>query len=169
MTRMNYSLEEKAVQMLRHLAQSFTEDPDEPINGGDAVDIILELLAEVRPLLAKIDEDAQEQASLEEYRIAALEKQVENEIQVDPNSEVSVSADDGAWVAAWIWVYDSEAGVEREEEGDEEETKTVFDLAHDTALHPAIAAVVDVCIAGAPAINGVCGDPDCVCGRVAGD
>jgi hypothetical protein len=23
--------------------------------------------------------------------------------------------------------------------------------------------VVDVCIAGSPAVNGVCGDPDCVC------
>jgi hypothetical protein len=26
-------------------------------------------------------------------------------------------------------------------------------------------AIVDVCLAGAPAINGVCGDPECVCAR----
>lgn len=38
----------------------------------------------------------------------------EGELEVDPNAIVSVSDDGGAYVAAWVWVTDDQAGVETE-------------------------------------------------------
>lgn len=38
-----------------------------------------------------------------------------NKVEVDSEPAVSVSADNGAWVQAWVWVSDKRAGVTREE------------------------------------------------------
>ena len=40
----------------------------------------------------------------------------EGDVEVDDNAIVSMSDDGGAYVAAWIWVSDEDAGVTREEE-----------------------------------------------------
>lgn len=43
----------------------------------------------------------------------------EGELEVDGDAIVSESADGGAYVMAWLWVSDEDAGVERDEEEDE--------------------------------------------------
>ena len=46
----------------------------------------------------------------EEYREAAHERWHRDwEIEIDDGAEVSVSEDGGAYVRAWVWVYDSDA------------------------------------------------------------
>lgn len=41
------------------------------------------------------------------YRAAATEKWVVDErVQIDPDATVSISSDEGAYVAAWVWIDD---------------------------------------------------------------
>ena len=56
------------------------------------------------------------------YR-AAARKRYHNEgtCEIDENAVVSVSDDEGAYVQAWVWVDDTDAGVVRSEDGDEGE------------------------------------------------
>lgn len=42
----------------------------------------------------------------------------EGSVEVDRNALVSMSGDGGAYVSAWIWVWDEDAGVSRTEDGD---------------------------------------------------
>lgn len=56
------------------------------------------------------------------YVAKAHDLQVEGEIEVDSTAVISESDDGGAYVMAWLWVSNEEAGIESEdsEEGDEE-------------------------------------------------
>lgn len=49
------------------------------------------------------------------YRAAAQEKATD-ELEIDDDAIVSEGGDPGAWVHAWIWITDGEAGVDRDEE-----------------------------------------------------
>ena len=52
-----------------------------------------------------------------EYRSAAERNYSSEDIQVDSNAIVSQGADDpGAFVAAWVWVTNEEAGIKEEGE-----------------------------------------------------
>lgn len=44
----------------------------------------------------------------------------EGECEIDDGAVVSVSDDDGAYVAAWVWISDEEAGIRREPDIDED-------------------------------------------------
>jgi hypothetical protein len=48
------------------------------------------------------------------YRAAAMEQSSEGELEIDPGAVVAQSDDDGAYVMAWLWVSDDEAGLETE-------------------------------------------------------
>jgi hypothetical protein len=43
-----------------------------------------------------------------QYKAAAKKHQKEGELEVDPGATVSNGDDDGAYVAAWIWISDDE-------------------------------------------------------------
>jgi hypothetical protein len=54
---------------------------------------------------------------IREYIEAARKKwHRDGEIEIDWQTEVSVSDDGGAYVQAWVWVSNEEAGVPGEEE-----------------------------------------------------
>ena len=48
------------------------------------------------------------------YRAAAKKKARNGELGIDNDAVVSKGGDPGAYVMSWIWVYDSEAGIEEE-------------------------------------------------------
>lgn len=67
--------------------------------------------------------DALERVQLPEGRMKPVTKQQyraaakrlfnqEGKIEVDPNAKVSVGGDPGAYVQAWVWVYDSDITAE---------------------------------------------------------
>jgi len=47
------------------------------------------------------------------YRDAAFERSRDGDLEVDSNALVSVSGENGAYVQAWLWVTDEDAGVTR--------------------------------------------------------
>ncbi len=49
------------------------------------------------------------------FRNLAQELARDGELEVDEDAVVSVSSDGGAYVAAWVWVYDDRAAGEDEE------------------------------------------------------
>lgn len=50
------------------------------------------------------------------YRSAAQKRAREGEIEVDDNAVVSLGDDPGAYVQAWLWISDSEAGLSTEDD-----------------------------------------------------
>jgi hypothetical protein len=52
----------------------------------------------------------------QKYFEAAKERQDDGTLEIDDNAVVSMGADDGAYVEAWIWVEASDAGVEVEKD-----------------------------------------------------
>jgi len=50
----------------------------------------------------------EEQKRLAKYRKAAEKQQKDGEIEIDRDAVVSKGADPGAYVMAWIWIYDEE-------------------------------------------------------------
>ncbi|MBN9314206.1 MAG: hypothetical protein J0I99_00550 [Devosia sp.] len=42
------------------------------------------------------------------------------EVNVDEDAPVTVSASGGAWVLAWVYVSDADAGIEEDEEGEDD-------------------------------------------------
>lgn len=42
----------------------------------------------------------------------------DGECEIDSNAVVSKGGDPGAYVMAWVWVYDDDAGIEPEEDAD---------------------------------------------------
>lgn len=55
----------------------------------------------------------------DKYRAAAWDKyHRDGELEIDDNAKVSKGEDPGAYVQAWVWVYDNEAGLTTEEEDD---------------------------------------------------
>ncbi len=50
------------------------------------------------------------------YREAAKSlHEVEGEVEIDSDAIVSISDDPGAYVQAWVWVSDEEAGISRKD------------------------------------------------------
>ncbi|QIG69335.1 hypothetical protein EVB78_133 [Rhizobium phage RHph_N1_15] len=54
------------------------------------------------------------------YREAA-KQQANDELEVDDDAVVSPGDDPGAWVHAWIWIRNDEAGIPDEEDDDDSE------------------------------------------------
>ncbi len=50
----------------------------------------------------------------EKYRAAAMASARDGEIEVDAGAVVSHGSDGGAYVMAWLWISDDEAGVDEE-------------------------------------------------------
>ena len=65
------------------------------------------LCKRVRDALKDLDDPA-----LAAYRAAAMDQSSGGELEVDPNAVVSKGGDEGAYVMAWLWVSDDEAGIE---------------------------------------------------------
>lgn len=51
--------------------------------------------------------------------ITAAREHCTDDLEIDDAPIVSEGGDPGAWVSAWVWVTDAEAGVERDEEDEE--------------------------------------------------
>lgn len=61
------------------------------------------------------DEEKREQKELDCYRQAAFKRQKDGEIEFDADAIVSHGNDGGAYVQAWVWIGDDEAGVKAAE------------------------------------------------------
>jgi len=46
--------------------------------------------------------------------------ETDDELEVDDDAIVSEGGDPGAWVMAWVWITDAQAGHEEEDEDDDE-------------------------------------------------
>jgi hypothetical protein len=64
-------------------------------------------------LVERIATQKTEQADYQSYRDAIS---THDELEVDDDAMVSVGDDPGAWVHAWIWVSNEEAGIPDEED-----------------------------------------------------
>lgn len=53
------------------------------------------------------------------YRSGVAQK--DGEIEIDADAEVSFGEDDGAYVMAWVWVTDEEAGIESPDEDEDDD------------------------------------------------
>jgi len=74
-------------------------------DGGSSQRRILKLQA----FRARITDQKSEQADYQSYRDAIS---THDELEVDDDAMASVGDDPGAWVHAWIWVSNEEAGIE---------------------------------------------------------
>ncbi len=88
-----------------------------------------ELLSTAKRFREQLKEE--ESGLPQQYREAAFEHQRDGEIEVDEGAVVSLGADDGAYVQAWLWVSNREAGVENDEDDDDgvrdEEIKEILE------------------------------------------
>lgn len=87
---------------LLHILESLATEGDK-----DAVQLLHHVKHSTE--CSKEDEEAYAEAAFHKYH-------KDGEIEVDADPVVSVSSDGGAYVSAWVWVYDKEAGIRREEE-----------------------------------------------------
>ena len=55
----------------------------------------------------------------EPYRQLAIELWCDDELEIDPAATVS-AGEGGAWVQAWVWVSNDEAGISELSEGEEQ-------------------------------------------------
>ncbi|QWY83077.1 hypothetical protein [Rhizobium phage RHph_X66] len=69
------------------------------------------LIAGAEELAAKIEEQQQVAPSDALYISAAREHWASDDLEIDDDPRVSAGGDPGAWVHAWVWVRDDEAGV----------------------------------------------------------
>ncbi|MEH0194601.1 hypothetical protein V7S57_02580 [Caulobacter sp. CCNWLY153] len=63
----------------------------------------------------------QNEPHLSAYLDATGDKTSEGEIEIDGDAIVSDGGDGGAYVSAWVWVSDAEAGIKRESACDDED------------------------------------------------
>lgn len=64
---------------------------------------------------------AQENPDVALYKAAALkEHHEEGECEIDDDAIVSMGADPGAYVMAWIWVAGAQAGISEDKEGEDD-------------------------------------------------
>lgn len=82
-------------------------------NGGS----IVNSRKAIKALHSRITDKKAEQADLQAYRDAV---ETDDELKVDADAVVSPGDDPGAWVMAWIWITNEQAGIET---GDEEESE----------------------------------------------
>ena len=62
---------------------------------------------QIRDAFADLDD-----ATLAKYRAAAITSSRDGELEIDHGAVVSKGDDDGAYVMAWLWVTDKEAGID---------------------------------------------------------
>jgi hypothetical protein len=65
------------------------------------------LCRRIRDALTALDDP-----KLDRYRAAAVEQSSDGELEIDPGAVVSKGVDRGAYVMAWLWVSDEDAGIE---------------------------------------------------------
>jgi len=65
------------------------------------------LCRRIRDALTALDDP-----ELAPYRAAAAEQSSDGELEIDPGAVVSKGGDRGAYVMAWIWISDEDAGIE---------------------------------------------------------
>lgn len=75
---------------------------------------------DAKRLLSYIECSAEEASQSDPYREAAY-KHRGDDFGIDEDALVSNGADKGAWVHAWIWITDDEAGLSGDNEDDEDE------------------------------------------------
>ena len=68
-------------------------------------------------LVTAVDEVAEPSEADDKYRAAAQEVWASDDCEIDDDAIVSEGCDAGAWVQAWVWVRNDQAGIE-EDEGD---------------------------------------------------
>lgn len=74
---------------------------------------ILALLGpEHAEIAAAITEKLEPVPNAEDYRDAAEREHASDELEIDQGAPVSPGGDPGAWVQAWVWVSDEDAGIE---------------------------------------------------------
>lgn len=73
-----------------------------------------------RAIAEKIEQSVTDFVPADPYRLAAQEK-AHDELEIDEDAIVSRGDDPGAWVHAWIWITDDEAGAPSDEDEDENE------------------------------------------------
>ena len=66
-----------------------------------------DLCRRIRDALTGLDD-----AELAPYRAAAVEQSSAGELEIDPGAVVSKGDDRGAYVMAWLWISDEDAGIE---------------------------------------------------------
>jgi hypothetical protein len=76
-----------------------------------------------RGIANKIDETKADFDPADPYR-ATAKGHVDDDFEVDDDAVVSPGGDPGAWVMSWLWITDKEAGVETEDEDDEDTCRT---------------------------------------------
>ena len=95
-------------------------EPFEPSESDDPEETLNNLITRARELYSPritaedvrpVDTDEQQSPQANAFREAAKAECTEGELEVDDNAIVSFSDDGGAYVAAWIWVNDMEAGI----------------------------------------------------------
>lgn len=83
------------------------------------IDELCEHLNRDETAIVQTEETAEEKELNGKYRAAAegLTSSNNQEIQIDADATVSTGMDPGAYVAAWVWVTNEEAGIEDKSEG----------------------------------------------------
>lgn len=118
------NLDDEKVEILRSLFPEMAkgERKDAALFWNDAVEgakeareICLARAVHYDALAETIEERLKEAAIFNPYRAVAQEKATD-ELEIDDDAIVSEGGDPGAWVHAWIWITDGEAGVDRDEE-----------------------------------------------------
>jgi len=66
-----------------------------------------DLSRRIRDALTALDDP-----ELAPYRAAAFEQSSAGELEIDPGAVVSKGHDRGAYVMAWLWISDEDAGIE---------------------------------------------------------
>jgi len=97
-----------SLALARNLADAYFELFAAVENGVDN-ETFFRLREKHRNLAKRIAEENEEQKNLRPFRDAATQHVVEGSLEVDETALVS-HGDDGAYVQAWIWIADSEAG-----------------------------------------------------------
>lgn len=65
-------------------------------------------------IATKIEQDIQDRWKQDRRYIDAVE--TDDELEIDPDTVVSAGGDPGAWVMAWVWISDEQAGIKPEDE-----------------------------------------------------
>ncbi|QNG62646.1 hypothetical protein B1VFA_014 [Rhizobium phage B1VFA] len=74
------------------------------------------LIAGAEELAARIEEQQQVAPNDVLYISAARDHWASDDLEIDDDPRVSAGGDPGAWVHAWVWVRDDEAGIPDEDE-----------------------------------------------------
>jgi hypothetical protein len=97
---------------------------EEGLTFGDCVRVLHELNPGAVSIGTVLDTLSEAQSETEQAYVAAAQgKASDGNLEVDSNAIASTGCDDGAYVLAWVWVSNAEAGVKPEDD-DEGESHT---------------------------------------------